>query len=184
MQFFIILLILLVLAVLFYFGVLHINNPSTKAYPVRGVDVSSYQGEVDCDTLSQQNIRLANNIADGKTIDFQDDKDIDDIIDFLGSDPKFYDMKIDGFIQTSDLYEGASEAYGVTQNNDRLKKQFDADEIANVNLKVEIGGKDYIMFMTMVRYGNKWYNAEFSNIYYLMMNYSPMYGGLALKEDN
>ena len=55
----IILFVLLVLALLFYFGVLHLNNPSTKAYPVKGVDVSSYQGEVDWDTLSEQNISFA-----------------------------------------------------------------------------------------------------------------------------
>ena len=51
--------VLLVVALLYYFGVIHINNPSTKAYPVRGVDVSSYQGEVDWDTLSEQNISFA-----------------------------------------------------------------------------------------------------------------------------
>ena len=56
---FIILFVLLVVALLYYFGVMHINNPSTKAYPVRGVDVSSYQGEVDWDTLSEQNISFA-----------------------------------------------------------------------------------------------------------------------------
>lgn len=44
---FIILFVPLVLALLLFFGVLHINNPSAKEYPIRGVDVSSYQGEVD-----------------------------------------------------------------------------------------------------------------------------------------
>ena len=55
----IILFVLLALVLLFYFGVLHLNNPSTKAYPVKGVDVSSYQGEVDWNTLSEQNISFA-----------------------------------------------------------------------------------------------------------------------------
>ena len=32
---------------LLYTGVLQINNPSKKKYPIRGVDVSHYQGEVD-----------------------------------------------------------------------------------------------------------------------------------------
>ena len=50
---------ILVLALLFYFGVLHINNPSKKTYPVRGVDVSNFQGEVDWNTLSAQNISFA-----------------------------------------------------------------------------------------------------------------------------
>ena len=42
-----------------YFGVLQFNNPSYKQYPVRGVDVSSYQGDINWDELSKQNIRFA-----------------------------------------------------------------------------------------------------------------------------
>ncbi len=44
---------------LFYAGVLHVNNPSPARYPVRGVDVSSYQGDVDWKTLAGQDIRFA-----------------------------------------------------------------------------------------------------------------------------
>ena len=36
---------------LLYTGVIHINNPSRSKYPVRGVDVSHHQGEVDWDKL-------------------------------------------------------------------------------------------------------------------------------------
>ena len=46
-------------AALFYFGVLHFNNPSKTDFPVRGVDVSSYQGEIDWQTLSHQGIDFA-----------------------------------------------------------------------------------------------------------------------------
>ena len=45
-------------AALFYYGILHINNPGKK-YPVRGVDVSSYQGDIDWAELSSQNILFA-----------------------------------------------------------------------------------------------------------------------------
>lgn len=48
-----------VLACLFYFGVLRLNHPTTKRYPVRGVDVSVYQGAIDWQSLSQQGIRFA-----------------------------------------------------------------------------------------------------------------------------
>jgi lysozyme len=44
---------LLLLGALFYFGVIHLNNPSRREYPVRGVDVSAYQGEIDWLALSQ-----------------------------------------------------------------------------------------------------------------------------------
>lgn len=47
------------LASLFWFGVLKFNYPSTKAYPVRGVDVSVYQGDVDWQVLAAQNVDFA-----------------------------------------------------------------------------------------------------------------------------
>lgn len=46
-------------ACLFYFGIFLFNNPSYEEYPVRGVDISSYQGEIDWDTLSNQGIHFA-----------------------------------------------------------------------------------------------------------------------------
>ncbi len=48
-----------VLVILFWYGVLLFNAPSTKEYPVRGVDVSAYQGVIDWETLSSQNINFA-----------------------------------------------------------------------------------------------------------------------------
>lgn len=44
---------------LFYFGILHLNDPSKAEYPVRGVDVSSYQGDIDWETLASQEISFA-----------------------------------------------------------------------------------------------------------------------------
>lgn len=55
--------VLLVFGVVLFFlvwnGIVLLNNPSSEEYPVRGVDVSSYQGEIDWDTLSSQNISFA-----------------------------------------------------------------------------------------------------------------------------
>ena len=47
------------LASLFWFGVLKFNNPSRQTYPVRGVDVSVYQGDIDWQILADQNIDFA-----------------------------------------------------------------------------------------------------------------------------
>jgi len=44
---------------LLYNGVILLNNPSLAEFPVRGVDVSSYQGEIDWSTLSDQGISFA-----------------------------------------------------------------------------------------------------------------------------
>lgn len=48
-----------VVGILFWNGILLINNPDKEDYPVRGVDVSAYQGEIDWQTLSKQNIDFA-----------------------------------------------------------------------------------------------------------------------------
>lgn len=49
----------LTFALLFYNGILLFNNPSKDEYPVRGVDVSAYQGKIDWAELSEQSIDFA-----------------------------------------------------------------------------------------------------------------------------
>lgn len=49
----------LVGGILLYKGIIHINTPSYSLYPVRGVDVSSYQGKIDWDVLAAQNLSFA-----------------------------------------------------------------------------------------------------------------------------
>ena len=44
---------------LLFSGIIQINHPSGAQYPVRGVDVSHYQGEIDWPTLSGEGIRFA-----------------------------------------------------------------------------------------------------------------------------
>ncbi len=51
--------LLFALFLLVYNGVILLNDPSAGQYPVRGVDVSSYQGEIDWERLSSQNISFA-----------------------------------------------------------------------------------------------------------------------------
>lgn len=41
---------------LVYTGAIRLNTPSEQEYPVRGVDVSAYQGEIDWDVLAAQGI--------------------------------------------------------------------------------------------------------------------------------
>lgn len=49
----------LIIFLLLYNGIILLNNPSEKQYPVRGVDVSAYQGDIDWEVLSSQNIDFA-----------------------------------------------------------------------------------------------------------------------------
>ena len=59
----ILLIIMILLAVstasLLYLGVIHINHPELSGYNVKGVDVSSYQGDIDWEVLSSQDIDFA-----------------------------------------------------------------------------------------------------------------------------
>lgn len=55
----VVLVLVLSIIALLYFGIIHINNPSESKYPVRGVDVSCYQGDIDWDKLSAQDISFA-----------------------------------------------------------------------------------------------------------------------------
>ena len=44
---------------LVYQGKITINHPSEEDYPIRGVDVSYYQGEIDWEILAEENIDFA-----------------------------------------------------------------------------------------------------------------------------
>lgn len=49
----------LALCALVYNGTILLNNPSRRQYPVRGVDVSHWQGDIQWDVLAQQDISFA-----------------------------------------------------------------------------------------------------------------------------
>lgn len=52
-------LVLAVISGLIYTGVIQLNRPSTETYPVRGVDVSHYQGSINWNKLQAQGIMFA-----------------------------------------------------------------------------------------------------------------------------
>lgn len=54
-----ILIIFIVVFTLWHYGVVIFNAPSEKIYKVKGVDVSSYQGDIDWNILSEQEIEFA-----------------------------------------------------------------------------------------------------------------------------
>ena len=51
--------IIILVGILFFIGVIKINVPSLAQYPIRGVDVSEYQGHIDWDLIEQQGIQFA-----------------------------------------------------------------------------------------------------------------------------
>lgn len=44
---------------LLYFGIVHFNNPSKVEYPLKGIDVSSYQGDIDWKKISKHDLKFA-----------------------------------------------------------------------------------------------------------------------------
>ncbi len=48
-----------IVGALLWNGIILINNPSGEEFPIRGVDVSAYQGEIDWQVLSEQDISFA-----------------------------------------------------------------------------------------------------------------------------
>ena len=80
-----------VLGCLLYYGILHFNNPSAKHYPIRGVDVARYQGEIDWGALAGQNVSFAYiKATEGSGY----------------TDPNFA-HNLEGALQTEGLYAGA-----------------------------------------------------------------------------
>ena len=55
----ILLAVMLIAACSLYFGLIHINNPELNGFTVKGVDVSSYQGNIDWPLLASQDIDFA-----------------------------------------------------------------------------------------------------------------------------
>lgn len=55
----VLILITSIMLALVYIGEIHLNNPSKKDYPVRGVDVSHYQGEINWEQIANENINFA-----------------------------------------------------------------------------------------------------------------------------
>ena len=49
----------IIMGLLLYNGIITFNNPSVDEYPVRGVDVASYQGKIDWEVLAEQGISFA-----------------------------------------------------------------------------------------------------------------------------
>ena len=55
----ILLAVMLIAACSLYFGLIHINNPELNGFTVKGVDVSSYLGNIDWPLLASQDIDFA-----------------------------------------------------------------------------------------------------------------------------
>ena len=105
---------------------------------------------------------LASSFMSGTTFAISDDDDMESLMEFLNSDPKFEEIEIGDFLEGSDF--DFDYKRGLKEYNKAKEKAWGGD-IENVSMKLEIDGEDYVLFMTCVRYDDKWYIAEFGNYF-------------------
>jgi lysozyme len=63
----------LIFGLLLFFGFLRFNYPKTSKFPIRGIDISHYQGNIDWNMLKEENIQFVY-IKATEGSDFIDDK--------------------------------------------------------------------------------------------------------------
>lgn len=51
-------LLILLLGYLFYNGYIHLNNPTLEEFPIRGIDVSAYQGNIEWDKVKNDGFKF------------------------------------------------------------------------------------------------------------------------------
>ncbi|MBO6007797.1 MAG: hypothetical protein J6P78_04445 [Lachnospiraceae bacterium] len=118
---------------------------------------------------------LASTLTSGITFIIDDDDDLETLMEFLNSDPKFENIEIGDFLDKSDFDFDFGKA--LKEYNKYKKKSWGGD-IENICMELEIDGDDYILFMTCVCYDDKWYIAEFGNYFSLACGISPQAAGL------
>lgn len=118
---------------------------------------------------------LSGTFMSGITFTISDDDDLETLMEFLNSDPKFESIEIGDFLDESDFDFDFGKA--LKEYNKYKKKSWGGD-IENICMELEIDGDDYILFMTCVCYDDKWYIAEFGNHFSLACGISPQAAGL------
>ena len=114
--FIIIAIVLLILTLLLwgFLGIIKFNNPSKEEYPVRGVDVSAYQGTIDWKKLSEQNIQFAY-IKATEGSEFVDEKFQENY-----KNAQETDLKIGAYHFFSYDSEGATQAENFINNVEKI----------------------------------------------------------------
>lgn len=117
---------------------------------------------------------LASSFMSGMTFAISDDDDMESLMEFLNSDPKFENIEIGDFLDKSDFDFDFGKAL---KDYNKYKKKSWGGDIENICMELEIDGDDYILFMTCVCYDDKWYIAEFGNYFSLACGISPQAAG-------
>lgn len=85
-------------------GIILLNNPSNRKYPIRGVDVSHYQGDIDWDVLSSEDIDFAFiKATEGSTF-------VDDRFSYNFAEAQKYDISVGAYHFFSFSSPGVTQA--------------------------------------------------------------------------
>lgn len=98
---------------------------------------------------------------------------------------KIRNMEIGGFYTLELLGENVADAYRSEtniNNKEKYRKAIGADELESVAIEVIVNEQRYIFFMETARYGNKWFNLDFSGNLGSMMGVMSSYAGFMLEE--
>jgi len=101
-----------------------------------------------------------------------------DIGDFLEADPKLDTIEV---VKVMEFDGDDTDAFKMGMK--RQKKLMNADDLKSIQMKLEIDGEDYIMYMNVAEYDGKWYNVEFGGVGANYMGLPTIYGGLVPKDD-
>ena len=152
------------------------------------VNIENRKAYISANVFRQSTIPMIEQVEDeelyacftgGATYVISDDDELDILMDFLNSSPEFEDMEIGKILKASDF--NSNYKTGLKEYIKGKEKAWCGD-IENVSMKLEIDGEDYVLFMTCVRYDDKWYIAEFGNYYSLAAGISPAAAGLCPKD--
>ena len=100
-----------------------------------------------------------------------------DIGDFLEADPKLDTIEV---VKVMEFDGNDTDAFKMGMK--RQKKLMNADDLKSIQMKLEIDGEDYIMYMNVAEYDGKWYNVEFGGVGANYMGLPTIYGGLTPKD--
>ena len=96
-------------ATLLYYGIVHLNNPSWTQFPVRGIDVSHHQGEIDWQHLPRNEVQFAYIKAteggDFKDPDFQRNWQQSKAVGIVHGAYHYFNFCRDGIIQARNFIE-------------------------------------------------------------------------------
>lgn len=136
----------------------------------------------DADTSSDMPEALRS-LYEGKTYTFGNDKEgveeAEKFIEVFSTVPDLSDMEIGEVIYAEGLNEQYSR-FANAQNMYNTAKMYGGDGIRSLAVHLTIEGKEALLFMDTIKYGDKWYNFNQMGNLAMLLGINSTSGGLAV----